>query len=154
MYWNFHHQIDRWQNDFESNAMAIIFLCDDDNELFLGNGWPMKGLKPHFQPGQLSENLTIKKILRRAYLKWIFCSMRITWSSRNYWGSWVESGNILFWKFYWEVHIIMSKGITHQGGWAEGNNFLTSRLSSSNRKFIWGKSFIRFSYPTLDNLTV
>ena len=31
----------------------------DDDELFLWNGWPMKGVKPYFQLGPLSEILTI-----------------------------------------------------------------------------------------------
>ena len=92
-----------------SDLLQRLFLYvtdDDDNELFSGISWPMKDLKPHFQPGPLLENLTIKKLLQRGYLKWIFYSMRITWRSRNYWWSWAEPGNVLFWTFGWEVYMI------------------------------------------------
>ena len=35
--------------------------CDDDGESFLWYGWPTKGIQPYFQPGLLSEILTIAK---------------------------------------------------------------------------------------------
>ena len=39
---------------------------DDDDELFLRNSWPMKGVKCYFQPGPLSEILTITYIWHTA----------------------------------------------------------------------------------------
>ena len=35
---------------------------DEDDELFLINGWKMKGAKPYFQPGPLSEILNIANL--------------------------------------------------------------------------------------------
>ena len=38
----------------------------DDDELFLWYGWPTKGVKPYFQPGPLSEILTIANLRHAA----------------------------------------------------------------------------------------
>ena len=43
---------------------------DDDNELFLWYGWPTKGVKPYFQPGPLSEILTIANLWQAASRTW------------------------------------------------------------------------------------
>ena len=39
---------------------------DDDDELFLWYGWPKKGVWPYFQPGPLSEILTIANLRQAA----------------------------------------------------------------------------------------
>ena len=38
------------------------FLCNDDDKLFLQNGWLTKGVKPYFQWGPLSVILTITNL--------------------------------------------------------------------------------------------
>ena len=39
---------------------------DYDDELFLWNGSPTKGIKPYFQPGPLSEILTVANLRHAA----------------------------------------------------------------------------------------
>ena len=63
---------------------------DDDDELFLWYGWPTKGVQPYFQPGPLSEILTIAN-LRHAVSKLWTCAepeFRLNWmrlcSSHNH----------------------------------------------------------------------
>ena len=43
---------------------------DDDDELFLGNGWPTKGVKTYFQMEPLSEILTIANQRQAASTIW------------------------------------------------------------------------------------
>ena len=43
---------------------------DDDDELFLRNGWPTKGDKHYFQPGPLLEFFTIANLQHAANRIW------------------------------------------------------------------------------------
>ena len=56
----------------------------DDDELFLWYGWPTKGVKPYFQPGPLSEMLTIADLRHATSRIWTcaepefrFCWMKL-----------------------------------------------------------------------------
>ena len=64
---------------------------DDDDELFLRNGWPKKGVKSYFQPGLLSEILTIanlwytaNRILTCAEPGFRLCWMKLDSSNNHY----------------------------------------------------------------------
>ena len=45
-----------------SGAFVTKVVDDDDDELFLWHGWPMKGILPYFQPGLLSEIIAIANL--------------------------------------------------------------------------------------------
>ena len=55
--------------------------CDDDDELFLWYGWPTKGILPYFQPGPLSEILTIVNLRHAASRVWTCAEpeFRLSW---------------------------------------------------------------------------
>ena len=54
---------------------------DGDDELFLWYGWPMKGIYPYFQPGPLSEILTIANLGHAASMIWTCAEpeLRLCW---------------------------------------------------------------------------
>ena len=63
---------------------TIIRVNDDDDELFLRNGWPTKGIKPYFQLGTQLEIFTIanlrhaaSSIWTRAYSEFRLCWMKL-----------------------------------------------------------------------------
>ena len=107
--------------------------------------------------GQFSVTSFTYKMSQKTYLKRIFCSMRITWKSKYYWRSSSKPWNRLFWKlnmiqfFTWlsEIHMLY-----RSVGNVMGSNYLTSGLSWWSRKYTSGKSWVRFSYSTLNNFTV
>ena len=82
----FQSSIPLWQ----SSAYCIWKrLCDD--ELFLWYGWPTKGVKPYFQPGPLSEILTIANLRHAASRIWTcaepefrLCWMKLCSSDNHY----------------------------------------------------------------------
>ena len=64
---------------------------DDDDELFVWYGWPTKGIWPHFQPGPLSEILTIANLWHVASKIWTYtesefrlCWMKLSSSDDHY----------------------------------------------------------------------
>ena len=64
---------------------------DDDDELFLWYGWQMKGLYPYFQPGPLSEILTISNLQHATSRIWTcaepefrLCWMKLCSSDNHY----------------------------------------------------------------------
>ena len=63
-----------------------LFECDDDDddddELFLWYGWPTKGVYPYFQPGPLSEILTIANLRQAASRVWTCAEpeFRLSWT--------------------------------------------------------------------------
>ena len=44
----------------------------DNVELFLWYGWPAKGAQPYFQPGPISEILTIANLWHNASTIWAY----------------------------------------------------------------------------------
>ena len=85
--------------DICSTPILGIFLDSDDNddnddhdeELFLWYGWPTKDIKPYFQPGPLSEILTIANLQYAASRIWTctepefkFCWMKLCSSDNHY----------------------------------------------------------------------
>ena len=46
--------------------LFLRLMYNDDDELFLRNSWPMKGVKRYFQPGPLPEILTFTYIWHTA----------------------------------------------------------------------------------------
>ena len=55
---------------------------DNDDELFLRNDWPMKGVKPFFEPGPLSKILTIANLWHVAS-RFLICAkpvFRVCWT--------------------------------------------------------------------------
>ena len=63
---------------------------DNDDELFLWHGWLMKGIKPYFLPGPLSEILIIANLWHAASRIWTCAEpeFRLSWmklcSSNNH----------------------------------------------------------------------
>ena len=64
---------------------------DDDEELFLWYGWPTKGVYTLFQPGPLSEILTIANLRHAASRVWTcaesefrLCGMKLCSSDNHY----------------------------------------------------------------------
>ena len=56
---------------FIKSAESQYQAHDDDDELFLWYGWPTKGVLHYFQPGPLSEILTIVNLRYAASRTWI-----------------------------------------------------------------------------------
>ena len=56
-------------------------VIDDDDEFFLWYGWPTKGVSPYFQPGPLSEILTIANLQHAASRVWTCTEpeFRLSW---------------------------------------------------------------------------
>ena len=80
-----------------NNVLTIYKLfirpddADDDEELFLWYGWPMKGIWPYFQPGPLSEILTIANLRHATSRIWTcaepefrLCWVQVVCSNDNY----------------------------------------------------------------------
>lgn len=42
--------------------LFVAVFDDDDDEFYLQNGWPTEGVKPHLQPEQLPDILTIASL--------------------------------------------------------------------------------------------
>ena len=76
------------------------------DELFLWYGWPTKGVKPYFQPGPLSEILTIANLRHAASRTWTCAEpeFRLCWmklcSSDNHYTT--NNHVIVIWKLYEE----------------------------------------------------
>ena len=60
---------------------AAAAADDDDDELFLWYGWPTRGVYLHFQPGPLSEILTVVNLRRTVGRAWTCAEpdFRLSW---------------------------------------------------------------------------
>ena len=85
---------------------------DDDDELFLWYGWPTKDAYPYFQPGLLSEILTIANFREVANRIWICAEpeFRLIWmnlcSSDNHYTIGAQHHDALFVYFLCTVFVI------------------------------------------------
>ena len=74
--------------NFIFSIVAGSSLFNDDDELFYWYGWPVKGFWPHFQPGPLSEVLTIANFWHSSTCTRAEPDFRLHWiklcSSDNY----------------------------------------------------------------------
>ena len=71
-----------------SLSVCVCVCARACDELFLWHGWPTKGIEPHFQPGPLSEILTVANFRHAASRVWTFAEpeFRLSWMKlcRNY----------------------------------------------------------------------
>ena len=99
------------------NMHIFFYKDDDDEELLLQNDWPTKGVKSYFQPGPLSEILTIVNLWHAVNKIWTcteaefkLCQMKLCSSDNHYnlaldfWSchlstikSWICSSETLTW---------------------------------------------------------
>ena len=78
-------------HEFTEKCFAAFKWCTIYDELFLWYGWPTKGVKPYFQPGPLSEILTIANLRHAASRIWTsaepefrLCWMKLCSSDNHY----------------------------------------------------------------------
>ena len=75
-----------WKHELKSRSKSLNPRSDDDDdydddELFLWYGWLTKGVSPYFQPGLLSEILTIANLQHAASRVWTCAEpeFRLSW---------------------------------------------------------------------------
>ena len=72
--WIFYFQVTIFNFQFpvfnERNYVLYYFFFLDDDELFLRNGWPSKGVTSYSQPGQLSDILAVANFVHARSRIW------------------------------------------------------------------------------------
>ena len=107
------HRLFGWPRVVSSLPISNLLISDFKlgDELFLWYGWATKGVKPYFQPGPLSEILTIANLwhaasrrlepaqnLSSGFVEWS-CAVAITTTIQHHSLGLVVRSNVLHWIF-------------------------------------------------------